>query len=372
MEVFLVFVILDCLALPFVTALSINDKTNCRVRKEFNDLTEAERIRYTTAVITASTDTLYKKKYETLLTIHKDYFNRGIHKKRNFLPWHRWFVLQYENLLREIDDDFTMPYWDWSLEAGEPFTSHVWDTSKAGLGGDGQATTFCVQTGLFREHEWLLPSAANTTKLCLRRRFNGVGLFPTRVDMNLLLKKTYDQFDDFEILLRTYHNNVHCYISGTMCLNNAGFAPEFFLHHGFVDKTWWDWQNKGKHYKFNTYFMDQTSYMPMTRYYPKEFLDSKKLPTTHGPVCVEYKKPRNQVYEKLKGMPSRLLWNIERPSLPPLSIAAIKLFKVQPHEIIRMEQLRENLQQHLSKTISFASLHGRNAKFGFNISSIRS
>ena len=34
-----------------------------------------------------------------------------------FLPWHRWFILAFENLLRKVDCKVTVPYWDWSAEA---------------------------------------------------------------------------------------------------------------------------------------------------------------------------------------------------------------------------------------------------------------
>ena len=29
---------------------------------------------------------------------------------------------------------------------------------------------------------------------------------------------------------------------GQMCSNDSAAAPEFFLHHGFVDKLWGDWR----------------------------------------------------------------------------------------------------------------------------------
>ncbi|XP_046839112.1 sushi, von Willebrand factor type A, EGF and pentraxin domain-containing protein 1-like [Xenia sp. Carnegie-2017] len=65
-------------------------KDNCRIRKEFNDLTNVERIRYITTIKTASTNSKYKRKYERLLTIHRTIFSgKNIHRKQFFLPWHR-------------------------------------------------------------------------------------------------------------------------------------------------------------------------------------------------------------------------------------------------------------------------------------------
>lgn len=40
------------------------------------------------------------------------------------------------------------------------------------------------------------------------------------------------------------HDQVHCLIGGTMCTVEFASAPEFFLHHGFIDKIWEDWQKE--------------------------------------------------------------------------------------------------------------------------------
>jgi hypothetical protein len=78
-------------------------------------MTTTERKRYIQTVKKASTHPAYKERYEKLLTLHKNIFFSRIHELDFFLPWHRWFVLQYENLLREIDCRITVPFWDWSL-----------------------------------------------------------------------------------------------------------------------------------------------------------------------------------------------------------------------------------------------------------------
>lgn len=57
----------------------------------------------------------------------------------------------------------------------------------------------------------------------------------------------------FEVTLRDdIHDNMHCRIGGsggTMCTKEAANAPEFFLHHGFTDKIWGDWQKTGPEYR---------------------------------------------------------------------------------------------------------------------------
>ena len=48
-------------------------------------------------------------------------FFTAIHRPSEFLPWHRWFILEMENLLKEVDCRVTIPYWDWSLVSNDPF-----------------------------------------------------------------------------------------------------------------------------------------------------------------------------------------------------------------------------------------------------------
>jgi hypothetical protein len=122
----------------------------CRIRSPFTEMSEEARARYIAAIKTASTHPLYKKRYEALLTVHKNFFRTGIHQDTFFLPWHRWFLLQYENLLREIDCGITIPYWESAEEANDALSSDMWNTGDHGFGGNGTGSSSCVQDGPFR------------------------------------------------------------------------------------------------------------------------------------------------------------------------------------------------------------------------------
>ncbi|KAK3736190.1 hypothetical protein QZH41_002473 [Actinostola sp. cb2023] len=179
----------------------------------------------------------YKSQYDALITSHKTYFQQGIHLPDEFLPWHRWYILQYENLLRKVDCRFTVAYWDWVAVAGNPWATtpgDLWYSGYSGFGGSGQPPNRCVRTGPFRQQIWQLVPSVPAPR-CLKRNFNGNP--PGEVELALLLNIPPSQFQDFEDTLRgLFHDNIHCLIDGTMCSFDAAAAPEFFLHHGLIDK----------------------------------------------------------------------------------------------------------------------------------------
>ena len=105
---------------------------NCvRIRKEFTSLTDAERKRHIDTILEVSkTGSKHRAEYEQLINEHYEIFGTRIHEKQDFLPWHRYYILQYENLIRKADCTFTATYWDWSLDSREPFSTgpdNVWN-----------------------------------------------------------------------------------------------------------------------------------------------------------------------------------------------------------------------------------------------------
>ena len=58
------------------------------------------------------------------------------HSGPAFLPWHRYMLLRLEGFLRQAidDDNFRIPYWDWSADAElvDPKQSPVWEPDLLG------------------------------------------------------------------------------------------------------------------------------------------------------------------------------------------------------------------------------------------------
>ena len=62
-----------------------------------------------------------------------------------------------------------------------------------------------------------------------------------------------------------------------MCTIDSANAPEFFMHHGFIDKIWHDYQKKSLANK-NAFFPSIKLRLRTTPYYPRDFIDFAKQP----------------------------------------------------------------------------------------------
>lgn len=284
-----------------------------RVRKNVMGLTVRERGEFVSAVLALKSapspfdpDLSY---YDQFVVWHLGLYPCGMghemmraHGGPMFLPWHRLFLLLFENALREVSGKrITVPYWDWTDPAS---TATVFADDL--MGGDGDPDHgFAVTTGAFRKGRWTLNvhpigvqwRASATTHLT--RRFGSFPAMPTLPepeDVTFVLgRPSYDvaPFDggsdpnlSFRSALEGFwrdigservatgstsmvcgpdgvmmatsgeatHNRVHGWVGGllgattdgiefgTMLLPTSPNDPVFFLHHSNIDRLWAQWQ----------------------------------------------------------------------------------------------------------------------------------
>ena len=323
------------------------------MRKDWRSLTQAERCRYISAVVTVSTDPQYKPCYDSLVNLHIQFFGAGIHGITYFLPWHRWYLLQLENLLRKVDCRITVPYWDWSLESQGWQNSIIWNDT-CGFGGNGDVSTnsLLVTTGPFSWQMWTQPNGNSLT-----RNFNNV--FPDCAAVALAQRIDVSQFYTWHAQISgNFHNSVHCDIGGTMCTVDSANDPIFFLHHGFIDRLWSDWQSNGPSYKDLAFFsMNNDSLPGASGATPSIVYDLQNQPgcvkvciqqptmacctnTTYAPVC-----PRDMNDKHYS--PLKLSRLIHRP-FPSVSEDAFKLFHATYEDRVvakRFAKLMNNYKQ---------------------------
>lgn len=123
-----------------------------------------------------------------------------------FLPWHRQYLLELEEDLREIDDNIRIPYWDWRSRRRVP--RHM------------------------MQDDWMK----------INGRRDRLASAPGRkVRLNKI--ETYGTFEEMSDMLEGLHNSIHATLGNTdMSTMNSPNDPLFFMHHAFVDKMWDFWQ----------------------------------------------------------------------------------------------------------------------------------
>ena len=271
-----------------------------RIRKDYNDLTKAERELYIKAVQTA------KKvgKYDIFVALHK-HVNNDVyaHSSSGFYPWHRKFLVEYENMLRSVGDEFkcvTIPFYDWAQEAkvchlinSKEYQDDEHDdhkdndklaadddklkSSKGGLqcndfsdtgfilndfGGKGTSEQIterefrsagggpngCVKKdgpfGDWKDFE---------DRQCLARgrdwtyQRGGQARMPLRTQLAAIIKEKTNYRDFFIETYGAIHGMPHVYIGGHMARMWSPQDPIFFSHHAFIDKLWYNHQDCHDH-----------------------------------------------------------------------------------------------------------------------------
>lgn len=218
----------------------------CRLRKDWISMNLAERRQYLDAVVQVSTDPVYKTQYDSLISLYRQLGRSLVHNSdpsiSQFFPWHRYFLIEYENLLRQINCSITIPYWDWTALPKNPYVSDVFDITN-GFGDSSRLNDSCVNVGLFSVNKWVLPAAVGGG--CLKREYQ-LRSFPTRdaIDRDLLPTPA-SAFTTFHRSLHLVtHNLVRCTIGGTMCTAGDSAAdPLYILHLSRIDSIFSQWQD---------------------------------------------------------------------------------------------------------------------------------
>ncbi len=243
------------------------------VRKNVRDLTTTEKQNFIRAVkaLKATISPITRRSiydeyvlWHSIATARTDstnLFRNAAHVGPAFNPWHRYFLYRFERQLQRKVRGVTIPYWDWTQDAGNPFGSPVWANDLMGGNGDPQDNNI-VKTGPFAVNQWITVNADGSSKGGLQRTFGQLfsGL-PTQAEANVAIAETpydrspWDQTSNsshrnrLEGFLGTQilqlHNQVHAWIGGDMSsVNISPNDPVFFLHHCNVDRLWAIWQDR--------------------------------------------------------------------------------------------------------------------------------
>ncbi|PPQ63635.1 hypothetical protein CVT24_004388 [Panaeolus cyanescens] len=272
------FAYLTSLLLLFVaTALAVSIPTttssnsilgisNTKGRKEWRELTDGEKLRFIDA---------FKKLQMSSSKVAPDSVYDVLGTPQ-FLPWHRSLIRQFELELQRIDQDVTVPYWNWTIDyspetstnSKQPPSSVLSSDPLVGLGTDGAPGPItppsslndiansnhyhgCVQDGAFI-------SAQGATH-CILRGINTSAAIKHLNTKTLAKALEAPDFESFRreiegprntnsasvlnLSTRDDDDDAHIYVGREQ--NSFGFSPLdplFYLHHTFVDLIWNEWE----------------------------------------------------------------------------------------------------------------------------------
>lgn len=187
-----------------------------RRRKNQKNLTPLEWSRFIYAIeALADTDTPAPT-YQEFVQIHVQAMTTpaghmwGAHGGVNFLTWHREYLAKLEARLIAINPLVTIPYWNWIEDRYiPPQLNNSADFTRWGI----------TRGGTF--NDTLLPTAAQHAALMTNTAFAS---FSSQLEAS------------------PFHNRLHGLVGGTMGTASSPADPIFWLHHGFIDKLFADWQ----------------------------------------------------------------------------------------------------------------------------------
>ncbi|MFI2458248.1 tyrosinase family protein [Streptomyces sp. NPDC019539] len=225
------------------------------VRKNQALLTADEKRRFVNAVLTLKAD----GRYDSFVATHNDFImsdtdggDRVGHRSPSFLPWHRMFLIEFEQALQSVDPAVAIPYWDWTTDRTP--RSALWAADF--LGGTGRSGDGQVMDGPFAgaSGAWPIVVSVDGRNFLRRELGNEAIQLPTRAEVDSVLAiSTYDAppwnstSEGFRNNLEGWrginlHNRVHVWVGGHMASGVSPNDPVFWLHHAFVDKLWSEWQ----------------------------------------------------------------------------------------------------------------------------------
>ncbi|KAL1637631.1 hypothetical protein SLS58_009234 [Diplodia intermedia] len=241
-----------------LTASAVYPSSYCTqpvTRIEWRQLSDGDRRSYVAAVRCLRTREsvlgLNTSLYDDFPYVHNA-LNKRIHLVAAFLPWHRYFVHLYERALQSCGYNGSATYWDWAWDSIDPMDrAPMWD-AKTGFGGSGsqQNRSLCVVDGPFKDFR---PAYLrnNLHPHCLARNFNNGTDFPGDMSAPKYSPAVVDKiqalgnYNTYRLAMEGGpHFSIHRAIGGDMIPATSPNDPIFFLHHGQIDRLWYQWQQK--------------------------------------------------------------------------------------------------------------------------------
>jgi hypothetical protein len=218
------------------------------IRRNIAHVSNEERDRFLAAILKLDHDRFFPdgvSYFDKQEDIHKNAHAAGadVHVGPAFIPRHRELCNRFEALLREVDADLSLHYWDWTVDPrdapdGSGGTVNLLTATFMGGTGDPVGPPFddFESTEPGHTHIWRDVGATNAKP-------DGSPDIPS--DANI---KNAADFVDFDSNISGPHGDAHFYIGGSLSNSHFSFHdPIVFLLHSNLDRLWAEWQTDPAH-----------------------------------------------------------------------------------------------------------------------------
>jgi hypothetical protein len=212
------------------------------VRRNIAHVSQAERDHFLAAILQLDTTKLYPdgvSYWDKQEAIHKNAHAAGqdVHSGPAFVPWHRELCNRFEALLREVDSELSLHYWDWTTDPR---------ATPDGKGGVVNLFTPQFMGGVGDPAGPPLQNFESTELghlLIWRQIAPGAPQVPS--DASILNTPDFPTFDNNS---HPAHDTCHGYIGGSLRASHFSFEDPFvFLLHSNLDRLWAEWQTAPGH-----------------------------------------------------------------------------------------------------------------------------
>ncbi|MGW7102895.1 tyrosinase family protein [Streptomyces sp. NPDC054838] len=215
------------------------------IRRDVAKVSQAERDRLINAILQLDMAKFFGdgvSYWDKQEDIHKNAHLAGVdvHSGPGFVPWHRELVNRFEALIREVDPDLSLHYWDWSVDPRSTAGGRANLFTSSFMGSDqGDAgpplANFESTEGGGHTHIWRQVNGGSSS----------LGMPTTVSDNDIVTAPTWRTFNN---LIQQAHSEAHGYIGGTLPHSHFSFHDPFvFLLHSNVDRLFAMWQTQTGH-----------------------------------------------------------------------------------------------------------------------------
>ena len=219
-----------------------------RVRKNANNLSDGERDRFLSALVTLN----QRGDFVDFQNMHTSDTSREIHGRSCFLPWHRIYLLDLERKLQDIDPSVTLPFWRFDEMAPGLFTEDF-----IGVPDASGLVQFSNTNPLINWRVTVFGVGSGRIRRAYAPKIDGTAFDPATESAQIQNDQTATlnlgttgagtavrtNFENFERMEGDPHGSAHSSFVGHLAdIGRAPADPLFFMLHGNVDRLWALWQ----------------------------------------------------------------------------------------------------------------------------------